>query len=368
LWQPAWRPIYDNFTPLNQQSGITMVKATAKKILYRAGILNALHRLRNRRTLTVAMFHRVLPKDDPRWVSAIREWTLSEDVFEASLQFFCRHYNPVSLDDVRAAAAGDGRLVDHALLVSFDDGYADVEEIAAPILHRYGVPGVVFVFSDAIDADQLPWQEAVAAAWEQGRLQREDVAQFHAAAFPESRLPPTQESGSLMQEIVRRGGAVDPESGGLAPLLNELVQGLHSCRQMMTREQITRLSKLGVEVAAHGKHHIAMTLAGDLGAELQEPAAILSDILERGAQVDALSFPHGQYNDRILLEASAAGYALMFTSDAVITPTDSTGPLPKVLGRLHVSGSLHARDTGFRPELLALDFFRADKKTIVSMP
>jgi peptidoglycan/xylan/chitin deacetylase (PgdA/CDA1 family) len=54
-------------------------------------------------------------------------------------------YQPVSLDDVLAYYVDDVPLPSRAVLVTFDDGYRDNLENAAPVLQKYGYPAVLFV-------------------------------------------------------------------------------------------------------------------------------------------------------------------------------------------------------------------------------
>src|SRR2546427_534601 len=82
------------------------LKTAIKTLIYRSGLLPAWHHWRARLTLTVAMFHRVLPRGGSRWEQAEPEYTISERVFVECLEFFRRHYTVVRLDDVLAAPQG----------------------------------------------------------------------------------------------------------------------------------------------------------------------------------------------------------------------------------------------------------------------
>src|SRR5690606_5764285 len=122
-----------------------MPKEFLKSVLYRSGALGLYHRLRNRRSLTVVSFHRILREDDPRWATCDPDYTLRADAFAASLAFFRRHYNVVSLEQVLDARRGAGRLPPRALLITFDDGWADTAQVALPELQRAGLPAVLFL-------------------------------------------------------------------------------------------------------------------------------------------------------------------------------------------------------------------------------
>ena len=146
------------------------VRNAAKRLLYHGGGLGLYHRLRNRDALTVVLFHRVLPRTDPRWASSLPEWTVSDGMFDRCLVFFKRHYNVVRVEDLVASYRTGRPLPPRSLLITFDDGYADNEEFALPLLRKHGLPAVVFVFSDAVDRATRPWTEDLLAAHARGDL------------------------------------------------------------------------------------------------------------------------------------------------------------------------------------------------------
>ena len=123
-----------------------MVRVTArargllKRVAYVSGALGWYHKARNRNTLTVVMFHRVLAAGDERWAHADPRYSMTDDQLEQCLQFFGKHYSLVDLAAIEAAAARRGKALEalpaRALLVTFDDGWADTEEYALPVLRR----------------------------------------------------------------------------------------------------------------------------------------------------------------------------------------------------------------------------------------
>ena len=64
-------------------------------------------------------------------------------------------YRPVSLDAVRDHYLAGAALPRKAVLITFDDGYYDNLEYAAPILLRHGYPAVIFVPTGFLDDDAL---------------------------------------------------------------------------------------------------------------------------------------------------------------------------------------------------------------------
>jgi peptidoglycan/xylan/chitin deacetylase (PgdA/CDA1 family) len=113
-------------------------------MLFRSG----LHRLLLGADSVVVAFHRV--NDGHR-----DELTLGVEAFEAYCLFFARHFRVVSLGELLDGlepGASAGRLA-----ITFDDGYRDNWEHAAPVLLRLGLPGTFFVVSGWMGTDQVAW-------------------------------------------------------------------------------------------------------------------------------------------------------------------------------------------------------------------
>jgi len=79
--------------------------------------------------------------DDP----VLAEYGVPPALFAAHLDtLLAKGWSFVGLDAVLAALAGEGELPPRALLLTFDDAYTDLLEVACPILTERGVPGLVF--------------------------------------------------------------------------------------------------------------------------------------------------------------------------------------------------------------------------------
>jgi len=80
--------------------------------------------------------------DDPR----LGEYGVPPRLFEEQLDALIGSgWRFVGLDAVLAALAGEEELPRRALLLTFDDAYADLLEVACPIMAERGLPGIVFV-------------------------------------------------------------------------------------------------------------------------------------------------------------------------------------------------------------------------------
>jgi peptidoglycan/xylan/chitin deacetylase (PgdA/CDA1 family) len=77
--------------------------------------------------------------------------TTPPELFESHVRRLARDYEIVDLDQVLS-----GRLPKRALLLTFDDGYRSVADVAVPILERLGLPSVFFVSAAFLEPGSLP--------------------------------------------------------------------------------------------------------------------------------------------------------------------------------------------------------------------
>lgn len=338
-----------------------MLKDLSKKLLYVSGLLGLYHRFRNADSLTVVMFHRTLAPHDPRWRSCDPDYTLATGWLAESLAFFKRHYNVVSLAQVLASRRSGEALPPRALLITFDDGWADNADYALPELERAELPALMFVVSDAVGTTQPFFQERLIAAWRRDALRVADLATALQPHLATAWTPGDESVGSLRQAIAQleQLPAAQRETV-LAPFMAALDDGL---RHMVDVSELRQLEAGGVALGLHGKTHTPMTMAADLNAELAGARDALANLLERAPSAESMSFPHGAFTPAIAQQAHEAGYELIFTSVPVLNPV-----APQVgwlLGRTGFETDSVVDGRGrFRPDWLALYLFRREARRL----
>ncbi len=81
-----------------------------------------------------------------RFGDAVRDpWCVSAEIFEEQMRWLAERKLAVSLDDVVRFVRGEIELPDGSVLVTMDDGFSSVLNIAAPIMKRHGIPSVAYV-------------------------------------------------------------------------------------------------------------------------------------------------------------------------------------------------------------------------------
>ena len=101
---------------------------------------------------------------DLRGDRVLAEYAVPGDLFDAQLAALAADgWEFVSYGAVLAARRGGDELPPRALLITFDDAYADLLETACPILERHRAPGLVFVIADQIGGTNV-WDNRKGAA------------------------------------------------------------------------------------------------------------------------------------------------------------------------------------------------------------
>jgi peptidoglycan/xylan/chitin deacetylase (PgdA/CDA1 family) len=146
---------------------------------------------------TIIAFHRVndlLPQE--------RAITCDSRTFRQFCEFFRDHFDVVSLSE-QIQAIRAGKPLGGTLSITFDDGYLDNHQVAAPILRELGLPATFFVTTGFIASQEVPfWDKPLPVQpgwmnWDQVR----DLAQgdFEVGCHTHTHI----DMGSLPPEQIR---------------------------------------------------------------------------------------------------------------------------------------------------------------------
>lgn len=186
---------------------------------------------------------------------------VSSAMFRKQMELL-KNYRVVGLDDVLKMHTWP----DHAVAITFDDGYKNNVEVAAPILREYGYPATFFVTTDYVAGRAYPW-------W--FRLRR--VVRGSSAGpleNPLKNMDYVAREEALSQMGVTEGSADDLPA-------------------MMDWGDVTKLQTMGFAVGGHTASHVSFAHESD---ELirREVADSLRELRQHGlAPVTCYSYPYG---------------------------------------------------------------------------
>ncbi|MEO5698536.1 MAG: polysaccharide deacetylase family protein [Burkholderiaceae bacterium] len=239
----------------------------------------------SRGKLTVLIYHRVLAEADP-----ILHDEIDAAHFAVHMQFLRREFNVLPLGDA-VAGLRRGSLPPRALSITFDDGYANNEEVALPILTGLDLPATFFVSTGFLDG-RIMFNDSIIEAVRSAPAGTHDLGPIGlpAIAFGDS---------------VSRRSAIDllighlkyrpqDERGALTQTLADALRGTLPRNLMMSPDQVRRLHRQGMAIGSHTINHPIL---------MQQDAATASDEIVgskrrleeiTGAPVTLFAYPNGQ--------------------------------------------------------------------------
>jgi peptidoglycan/xylan/chitin deacetylase (PgdA/CDA1 family) len=268
-------------------------------------------RVANRDKALILTYHRFTENGDHE--------TTSRRAFARQLQYLKKHYQLVSLSRLAGYMSSGNRLPKRLAAIAIDDGYRDAYEIAFPLLRAYDAPATLFVVTSFVDQTAWLWPDRTRFI-----LTRSNGGSL-VATIGSTRLEVPLDGRSSRLEAARR--------------VNELLKTLpddvkdEAIRQVaravdvylpeappdeydaISWSQAREMDAAGVEIGSHTLTHPILTRVTDrrLQDELSGSRRRIEAELNRN--VDLLCYPNGDYDDRVVQAARAAGYRCAVTID-----------------------------------------------------
>ena len=319
----------------------------------------------------VLVYHRVGERGLDPWCL-----TIEPEIFAGQMETLARDWSPLSLTDL-VEGINRRRLPERAVAVTFDDGYADNLEVAAPILVEHGIPTTLFVATDLIDSGGPLWWDELASLLLEPELLPASLTlssgngnrwPIPPIAADEPRpalgtLPWEAHPGTRLRafyEVWLALRALDAATREEA--LDEIAEWADaprpSGRVLLTWEQLREFAALpGFELGAHTLSHPVLPSCSheDARAEIAGSADGLR--AEAGVEVQQFAYPFGAWSPRIARLVADLGFSAAYTTNgSAISWRSSPHALPRVPAEGHAPGEfarmladLCFEDRRFRP-------------------
>jgi len=261
--------------------------------------------------LRVLTYHRVAPitsrpRLDPRNISAVPE------EFRRQLRYLKKSWQVVSLDEVRDAVLGEGKLPSRAVLITFDDGYRDFLDHAWPVLDSLGLPATMFVPTGFPDRPSRTfWSDRLWRAFTRAPLQVFQLPEIG----PLRLTTPPERQASLRRFQRYLKSLPHVEAAALVHrICVELGPEEEQPADVLSWEQLRGLAARGLAICPHSRSHALLTRLSPEMAEA-EIAGSLSDLRrELGGVEPVFCYPNGSHDDAVVDAAVRAGIRLAFTT------------------------------------------------------
>lgn len=236
--------------------------------------------------LPILIFHRVLAEPDP-----LLQGEVDVERFERMMRRVADAFNVLPLGEAMRMRQ-QGRLPRGALVVTFDDGYADNATRAVPVLNRLGLRATFFVATSFLDGGRM-FNDTVIECVRHSPLDEADFTAFGLGRLP---LRTTDERRAVIEAVLPCIKYLDLQRR--EDQLNELIRLMRPNRLpddlMMSTDQVRQMHAAGMEIGGHTHRHPILRLTPDEAAEreIAEGRHRLQEITQ--APVDVFAYPNGR--------------------------------------------------------------------------
>lgn len=276
-------PVPVELTSKPHPTGLPMLKHLTRLAVHRSGALELVRRL-NESSVRILMYHR-FPREH-------------RTSFDRQCAFLRANYDVIPLEEAVRRLEGD-KPATHTAVITVDDGYADMHEVAFPILRKYGLPATLFLTTGFVNR----------TCWMPG----DRVRQFFATTAKETATV-TDDAGIV--HTFRTKGTDGPDA--LRALLKRVPErtkrrilseldgdlpvpdaaSIPEQYRPCTWGQIRELAEGGVSMGAHTVTHPILSRiedARELEQEIVQSKAEIEEKLQR--PVDFFAYPNGMRDD-----------------------------------------------------------------------
>lgn len=238
--------------------------------------------------LTIAIFHRVLPLPDPLFPDEV-----DRARFDNLCAWLAAWYNVLPLDEA-ARRLEQGELPSRALVITFDDGYADNHDEALPVLLKHGLCATFFIATGFLDGGRM-WNDTVVESVRRCMLPTLDLGGLGVAGLGNLPLDGIAARQSAIRSILGAIKYLPPQQRlALAEAVAGQAQVTLPKDLMMRSDQVRALAAAGMQIGAHTVSHpiLARLDADEARREIATSKLALESLL--GQPVTLFAYPNGK--------------------------------------------------------------------------
>ncbi|MBL0053727.1 MAG: polysaccharide deacetylase family protein [Bacteroidetes bacterium] len=248
------------------------------------------------------LFHRVNDNPDPFWPAMLTSQ------FKSILSQIKKSYHVISTDELLHLKKHHGGKT--LATISFDDGYKDNIEYAAPILQHYKMPATFYVVTNCIDNNVPTWTYDI----DYRTYFTKNTIDLSSCNLPESLLhkqrdkktSTVQFTGALKAYLKKIDFNKVLE---IVKTIEEQTQDIDMPKLMMHWDDIMQLYKSNFVIGSHSHTHPMLNNITNENIVRAELVISKSRIEEKiNSHISSIAFPVGGYNETVKTLSAEEGY------------------------------------------------------------
>jgi peptidoglycan/xylan/chitin deacetylase (PgdA/CDA1 family) len=274
----------------------------------------------------VLMYHGILA----RRPSAVGIRAVDKDGFARQIRYLKRHLRILHAAELEDGAPNSSKNRQQAVVITFDDGFANNAKIALPILEELRVPAIFFVTTRHLDQGRYLWfahARALFHLWPAGTV--ELLGRKWHLRSPSSREGAvqafmTETRNFTIDEVYRELSQYPVDEFAPPRVVEDELRG-------MTETELAAMAQSSLSVVgAHTCNHPYLTQCSVSEREHEIDGAKTQ--LEKicGRPVTSFAYPDGDYDNSVALQVKQAGYRLAFAVKPRTRAVDPKMAIPRV--------------------------------------
>ncbi|MBN9132075.1 MAG: polysaccharide deacetylase family protein [Nitrosospira multiformis] len=238
-----------------------------------------------RARLSILIYHRVLPCQDPLFPEESHAQS-----FDQQMEQLAACFKVISFEEAIRGLRNE-TLPPRAACITFDDGYADNAEIALPILKKHSIPATFFVAAGFLDGGRM-FNDTVIELIRRAPGSTVDLDSLGLGRFSVGTIP---ERRQAIHQLLGRLKYLPSESRqSTVEAMSALIPVMLPDNLMMTSEQVRVMHNAGMEIGGHTASHpiLARMENSAACADIATGKEMLENIVR--APVRFFAYPNGK--------------------------------------------------------------------------
>ena len=271
-----------------------------------------LHRFEENKYI-ILLFHGVINKH----TNSVRNYNrkhIDVDYFEKVIKEFSEFGNVISMDElILLQKKGEG-IKERSFIVTFDEGFANNLEIAAPILREYNIPATFYVTTDFIDNNSMSWIDRIEYVIEKTEVKSISLSWLRENVNIENNLNKIEALDEIRRYVKSNSNF------NVNEFISQLYQQLDEIEvfssddildRKMNWEELKELNSYPLfTIGGHTHSHPIMAFLSD--EKLEDEVSKCLNLLKSKAEISAthFSYPEGQsnhYNENVIRKLKEKG-------------------------------------------------------------
>jgi len=276
-------------------------------------------------------YHSVPDSSIPRWIDP--RYSVPLEVFEAQMEFLARRRKVASMTDLVAALERGESAEPGTVVITFDDGYRDTLELAAPVLERHGFPATLYLATGNVTRGENQWIDRLYSIFQLRtshhlRIDGSDRPLFDLGS--EEALFEAYDAVAGLLLVADRS----ERERLLAEVDAQLRPRERPPRLTLTWDEVRELRRRyrGFEIGVHTRGHVDLTSCGEEVARAELESSIGDVTRELEVEVRHFAYPYGRSNARIreMVAAASLRSAVVGEPGSLIRPGTDRFAMPRI--------------------------------------